>query len=204
MANITVSHRWQWFLSQKRYDDPICQYLPFKGSGILLCLKWTWKWIKNQQTNTCFVLLHSREEFWVYKAFSKEAIIQYFFFHKTIWKNPCPKEERSLFCPCQLSEHMNFPPGFPSRHLFWCWEGTSREQLEPPEDLLALCAVPRDPGWQAAAAAEPRERAAQGRLFCSTSACERAMDPIFYSPSLAMAAALRKNKPLILHAVASK
>lgn len=31
-------------------------------------------------------------------------------FHKAIWKNPCPTEETSLFCPRQLSEHMNSPP----------------------------------------------------------------------------------------------
>lgn len=51
---------------------------------------------------------------------------------------------------------------------------------------------PRGPGG-CQAAAEPRERAAQGRPFCNTSACERATHPMFYSPSLATAAALRKT-----------
>lgn len=81
--------------------------------------------------------------------------------HKAIWKNPCPTEERCLSCPCQLSEYMNSVPlDFQTlvmmlgRHQ-QCTAGDSR-------GFAAPCAVPGDPGCQAAAAAaEPRSHGSE-------------------------------------------
>lgn len=93
-----------------------------------------------------FFFPRSQEEFWVYDVFSKQAIIQYVFPQCHLEKSLPYSREISLLPMSIVRAHKLSATRFQSRRLFSWHEGTGSVQPETPEDLLALCTVPGDPG----------------------------------------------------------